>query len=61
MRNMVVGVAVAGVLALMAADASIAGVEVWKIALAGVGLSLFVKGSRPGARSARDAEKKADQ
>jgi hypothetical protein len=46
MRNIVLGALVAGALALILADASIAGIQVWKIVLAGIGLALFVMGGR---------------
>ena len=48
MRKVVLGVVVAGALAGVASGASIAGVAVWKIVLAGVGLALFVSGGRGG-------------
>ena len=46
MRNLVLGALVASALALILADASIAGIQVWKIILAGIGLALFVMGGR---------------
>jgi multisubunit Na+/H+ antiporter MnhC subunit len=46
MRNIVYGTLVASALALMLADVSIGGIQVWKIILAGVGLALFVLGGR---------------
>ena len=46
MRNIVYGTLVAGALALILADASIAGIQAWKIVLAGIGLALFVLGGR---------------
>jgi len=51
MRNIVYGTLVACALALMLADASIAGIQVWKIILAGIGLALFLLGGR--ARTSR--------
>jgi multisubunit Na+/H+ antiporter MnhC subunit len=46
MRNIVYGTLVASALALILADASIAGIQAWKIILAGIGLALFVMGGR---------------
>jgi multisubunit Na+/H+ antiporter MnhC subunit len=46
MRNIVFGALVAAALALILADVSIAGIQAWKIVLAGVGLALFVMGGR---------------
>ena len=51
MRNIVYGTLVACALALMLADASIAGIQAWKIILAGIGLALFLLGGR--ARTSR--------
>ena len=47
MRNAVFGLVVAGALALIATDASIAGVAAWKIVLAAIGLVLFIRAGRP--------------
>jgi hypothetical protein len=46
MRNVLFGTLVAVALALILADASIAGIQAWKIVLAGIGLALFVMGGR---------------
>jgi hypothetical protein len=46
MRNMIVGLAIAGALGLVMTDASIGGIEVWKILLAVIGLAVFVMGGR---------------
>ena len=51
MRNIVYGTLVASALALILADASIAGIQAWKIVLAGIGLALFMLGGR--ARTSR--------
>jgi hypothetical protein len=42
MRNLVLGLVLAGALALAASPVTIAGIDAWKIVLAGVGLVLFV-------------------
>jgi hypothetical protein len=43
-RNILIGLAVAVALALIAADASIAGIAAWKVILAVIGLIIFVGG-----------------
>jgi len=45
-RNLLLGAVAAGALALILADASIAGIAAWKIILAAIGLALFVMGGR---------------
>ena len=52
MRNLVIGVAVAGALALAASPVRIVGIDAWKIVLAGLGLVLFVTAGRGRAPSA---------
>jgi hypothetical protein len=53
MRNIVYGLLVAGALALILADVSIAGIEVWKIILAGIGFALFASAGRRGTSQPR--------
>lgn len=46
MRNVLIGLVVAVVLALSLSGASIFGIAVWKIALAAVGAVIFVRAGR---------------
>jgi hypothetical protein len=52
MRNIVVGLVVAAAVAAAASDLRIAGIDAWKIVLAGVGLAFFVLSGRGRAPSA---------
>ena len=45
------GVLVAALLAALASDAAVFGIEVWKIALALLGVGLFVLGGRKSVKS----------
>jgi hypothetical protein len=51
MRRAVIGLLVAACAGLVAADASVFGVAVWKIALALLGLVLFVSSGRGSGKS----------
>jgi hypothetical protein len=51
MRNAVIGLVLAGALAVAASPVTIAGIDAWKIVLAGVGLVLFVTAGRGATRS----------
>jgi len=51
MGKMIAGVAVALVVAASASGATIAGVAVWKIALAAVGAAIFVMGGTSSRRA----------
>jgi hypothetical protein len=46
LRNALLGLAIAAVLALAASGASVFGIAVWKIALAAAGAIVFVTASR---------------
>jgi len=46
MRNAALGLAVAAAVALVAADATIFGIEAWKVVLGVIGLALFRSASR---------------
>lgn len=46
MRNLLAGLLAAAGLALILGDAHVFGIAFWKIALAGLGLALFVRGGR---------------
>ena len=46
MRNLLIGSALAGALALAASPVTIAGIDAWKIVLAAVGFVLFVTAGR---------------
>ena len=46
MRRVLGGVAVAALMAALASDVSIAGIALWKIALALAGLALFISSGR---------------
>ena len=46
MRNLVIGVVLAGALALAASPLTVAGIDAWKIVLAAAGLVLFVTSGR---------------
>ena len=46
MRNLVIGVVLAGALALAASPARIAGIDAWKIVLAAAGFVLFATAGR---------------
>jgi hypothetical protein len=48
MRNLVVGVVLAGALALALSPVTIAGIDAWKIVLAAVGALVFVWSGRSG-------------
>jgi hypothetical protein len=45
-RNGLIGLAVAGAIALVASGARIAGIDAWKIVLAAIGFLFFVKAGR---------------
>jgi len=51
MRNLLIGFALAGALALAASPVTIAGIDAWKIVLAAAGLVLFVTAGRGRASS----------
>jgi hypothetical protein len=46
MRNLMAGVLLAGALAVAASGARLAGIDAWKIVLAGLGLVFFVMSGR---------------
>ena len=50
MQRVLLGAAVAAILAASVSGAAIFGIAVWKIALAGVGLVIFIMGSDRRAR-----------
>ena len=52
MRNMLIGVGLAGALALAASPLTVAGIDAWKIVLAAVGFVLFATAGRGRAPSA---------
>jgi hypothetical protein len=51
MRNAVLGLLLAGAMAVAASPLTIAGIAAWKIVLAGFGLALFVTAGRGATRS----------